>query len=165
MRMRMHAFRLQTRLMVHSSCWRVVESTLITQNWSTYTVKTAVLLCELNRHIRHSLRVLLQVHELMQRVLSKMCAQCGLIQHVLTALSMVHTSKCVFFCNHVHDSTPDVCTINAQKSNQHYSSWSTCQTFLKTTHEKLLTSILVVFIPIWRINIALSRCAQLLVWQ
>ena len=60
------------------------------------TVKTAVL-CELNRHITHFLRVLLQVHELMQCVLPEMRTQYGLIQHVLAALPMVHTSKCVFF--------------------------------------------------------------------
>ena len=40
----------------------------------TYTVKTAVLLCELNRHITHFLRALLQVYELMERVLPEMRA-------------------------------------------------------------------------------------------
>ena len=69
------------------------------------TVKTAVLLCELNRHIIHFLRVLLQVHELMQRVLSGIRSQCEPIQHVLAALPMVHTFK------------PYVRTINARKSN------------------------------------------------
>ena len=64
--------------------------------WTLYTVKTAMVLCELNRHITHFLRVLLQVHELMQRVLPKMRAQCRLIQHILAALLMVHTSKRVF---------------------------------------------------------------------
>ena len=48
-----------------------------------FTVKTAVLLCELNRHITHVLRVLLQVHELMQCVLPEMRTQYGLIQHFL----------------------------------------------------------------------------------
>ena len=85
------------------------------------TVKTAVLLCELNPHITHFLRVLLQVHELMQCVLPEMRTQYGLIQHVLAALFMVHTSKCVFFYR-VYDNTPYVCTINARKSNQHTSS-------------------------------------------
>ena len=61
------------------------------------TVKTAVLLCEFNRHRTRFLRVLWQSHELMQRVLSKIRAQCGLIQHVFAALPMVYTSKRVFF--------------------------------------------------------------------
>ena len=60
-------------------------------------MKTAVLLCELNRHITHFLRVLLQVHDLMQCVLPEMRAQYGLIQHVLAALPIVHTSKRVIF--------------------------------------------------------------------
>ena len=64
---------------------------------SVYTVKTAMLLCELKRHITHFIRVLLQVHESMQYVLFEMRAQYGLIQHVLAALPMVHTSKRVFF--------------------------------------------------------------------
>ena len=63
----------------------------------TCTVKTAVLLCELNRYITHFLRALLQVRELMQGVLSGMRSECGLIQHVLAALPMVRTSKRVFF--------------------------------------------------------------------
>ena len=78
------------------------------------TVKTAVLLCELNRHITDFIRVLLQVHELMQRVLPEMRAQCGLIQHVLAALLMAHTCKLVFFYR-VYDNTPYVCTKNFRR--------------------------------------------------
>ena len=62
-----------------------------------YTAKIAVLLCELNLHITHLLRVLLQLHKLLQRLLLGMRAQCGLIQHVLAALPMEHTSECGFF--------------------------------------------------------------------
>ena len=58
--------------------------------FGTFTVKTAVL-CKLNRHLTHFLCVLLQVHQLMQRVLPEMRVECGLIQHVLAALLMVHT--------------------------------------------------------------------------
>ena len=54
------------------------------------------MLCELNRHITHFLRVLLKVHELMQHVLPEMRAECELIQHVLAALPMVDTYKHVF---------------------------------------------------------------------
>ena len=60
---------------------------MIVNNIFTYTVKTAVLFYELNRHITH----------LMQCVLPEMRAQYELIQHVLAALPMVHTFKRVFF--------------------------------------------------------------------
>ena len=59
-------------------------------DWSPHdcarTLKTAILLCELKRHITHILRVLLQVYEFMQRVWPEMRAQCRLIQHVLAAI-------------------------------------------------------------------------------
>ena len=87
---------------------------------SCYTVRTVVLLCELNRYITHFLRGLLQVHELMKRVLPEKRAQFGLIQHVLATLPTVHTSKRVFYG--VYDNTPYVCAINARKSNPHTSS-------------------------------------------
>ena len=82
----------------------------------TCTVKTAVLLCELNPHITHFLRVLLQVHELMQCVLPEMRTQYGLIQHVLAASLMVHTSKCVFFLPRMYTTTHLMCVRSMRES-------------------------------------------------
>ena len=71
------------------------------------TVKTAVMLRKLNRFITHFLPVLLQVYELMQRVLPEMRTQCGLIQHVLAALFIVHTA---FFLTRIRQHT--LCVYN-----------------------------------------------------
>ena len=84
------------------------------------TVKIAVLLCELNRHITHFLRVLLQVDELIQCVLPEMRTQYGLIQHVLAALPMVQTSKCFFFLPRIRQHTLCVYNQCAKVESTHF---------------------------------------------
>ena len=59
-----------------NSC--ISENTrLIKVQSGVHTVETVVLFCALKRHITHFLRVLLQIHELTQRVLLEMKLNAG----------------------------------------------------------------------------------------
>ena len=130
-----------------------------------YTVKTAVSLCELNRHITHFLRVLLQVHELMQRVLPEIRAhfivEVPETSNLAKRAMRSQSCPCWHFQDHghsIHYTAADRYPPYWNKNNTLSSEWLLMCCFEKCVIRLACTSAWSVLIRLLRIDCTHVRC-------